>query len=170
MTDRVVTSSKECITDAAIVDNHARLVKKGTLLMSFKLTIGKLAFAGKDLFTNEAIAAFTIKEQYKDSLLSEFLYWALHAIPLEKDATLAVKGKTLNKKKMAVIPIPLPDIVEQRRIVARIEALLAEVREMRKLHDEITADANKLMDAVRSEAFYRGKPLPAEWEYRSLEV
>ncbi|RMH10394.1 MAG: restriction endonuclease subunit S, partial [Gammaproteobacteria bacterium] len=75
----------------------------------------------------------------------------------------------------ADIPIPYPEepersLAEQRRIVARIEALLAEVREMRKLHDEITADANKLMDAVRSEAFYRGKPLPAEWEYRSLEV
>jgi type I restriction enzyme, S subunit len=58
----------------------------------------------------------------------------------------------------ADVPVPFPldparSLVEQRRIVARIEALLAEVREMRKLHDEITADANKLMRAAFRDIF-----------------
>ena len=56
------------------------------------------------------------------------------------------------------LPVPYSDepersLAEQRRIVARIEALLAEVREMRKLHDEITADADNLLNAFLRETF-----------------
>ena len=56
--DKTVVDSKEYVSDkgAAI----CKLVPKGTLLVSFKLTLGRLAFAGRDVFTNEAIAALTI--------------------------------------------------------------------------------------------------------------
>lgn len=48
---------------------------------------------------------------------------------------------------------PERSLAEQQRIVARIEALLAEVREMRELHEEITADADAFMNAVLREMF-----------------
>ena len=56
--DNVVVDSKEYLSDngAAI----SKIVRKGTLLASFKLTLGRLAFAGRELFTNEAIAALNI--------------------------------------------------------------------------------------------------------------
>ena len=165
MTDRVVCTSKEHITDLAIADGQARLVKEGTLLMSFKLTIGKLAFAGKDLYTNEAIAALTINDEFQEKLLPDFLYWALQAVPLETDATLAVKGKTLNKKSMKLIPVPLPHIAEQRRIVARIEALLAEVREMRKLQGGLAEDTKQFMNACIQEVF---SPQNSHWHTDKL--
>lgn len=56
------------------------------------------------------------------------------------------------------IPIPYPNdptrsLAEQRRIVERLEALLGEVREMRKLQAEIEADVGRLMDSVLAEVF-----------------
>ncbi|MFN8439656.1 MAG: restriction endonuclease subunit S [Caldilineaceae bacterium] len=56
------------------------------------------------------------------------------------------------------IPLPYPDdptrsLAEQRRIVARIEALFAELRECRHLHGEIVKDTGRLMDAVLAEVF-----------------
>jgi type I restriction enzyme, S subunit len=153
MASRVISSSKEQVTDKAIEDNRVVLIPKGSLLMSFKLTIGKLAFAGKDLFTNEAIVALNLKPQYQAMIEPDYLYWVLQAVPLEKDAIFAVKGRTLNTDKLKRIEMPIPELTEQRRIVARIEALLAEVREMRALHDEIAADGNRLMGACIQEVF-----------------
>ena len=56
------------------------------------------------------------------------------------------------------IPIPFPDdpvrsLPTQQRIVARIEALFAELRECRKLHQAVVEDTNRLMEAVRNELF-----------------
>ncbi len=58
----------------------------------------------------------------------------------------------------ALLPLPYPDdpprsTAEQRRIVARIEALFAELGECRRLHGEIVADTGRLMDAVLREKF-----------------
>lgn len=56
------------------------------------------------------------------------------------------------------IPIPYPEnpvlsLIEQRRIVARIEALFAELREGQIIHQAIVADTNRLMDAVLADLF-----------------
>lgn len=153
MNSRVIVDSERTVTEQAVEEGKVRLVKKGTLLMSFKLTIGKLAFAGKDLFTNEAIAALVIKDEYNGNIDPEYLYWALQAIPLEEDAALAVKGKTINQTTMAAIRLPLPTLAEQRRIVARLEALLGEVREMRALVEAMRADAEQLEQSILAQAF-----------------
>ena len=57
------------------------------------------------------------------------------------------------------IPIPYPDdparsLETQRRIVARIEALFAELREARRLHAEIVADTGRMMEAARHQMFF----------------
>ncbi len=70
----------------------------------------------------------------------------------------------------SLIPIPYPDdpkrsLDVQRRIVARIEALLAEVREMRKLHAEITADTTQFMNACIQEIFGQQNSL---WKTENL--
>lgn len=57
-----------------------------------------------------------------------------------------------------VLPIPYPDdparsLETQRRIVARIEALFAELREARRLHAEIVADTGRVMEAALREVF-----------------
>jgi type I restriction enzyme S subunit len=58
-----------------------------------------------------------------------------------------------NNSKLAEVSIPLPPLEAQRRIVARLDALLAEVAEARRLHAAIVADTGRVMEAVRHEAF-----------------
>jgi type I restriction enzyme S subunit len=75
------------------------------LLVSFKLTLGRLAFAGVDLRTNEAIAALNIKKE--DEIIKEYLYHYLTFFDWDKLASgdVKVKGKTLNKTKLKEITI-----------------------------------------------------------------
>ena len=120
MTDRLVYPSREGVTQAAIDEGKARLVPAGTLLMSFKLTIGRVGFAKTDLFPNEAIVAI----EPDASLASpEFLYYLLGSQDLTGGSNRAAKGATLNSKSLAAIKVLLPSIGEQRRIVNLIESV-----------------------------------------------
>jgi len=111
--DNIVSDSKEYISDKGA--EICKVVKSGTLLVSFKLTLGRLAFAGRDLFTNEAIAALTIKNEKE--LSKEFLYHCLNYFDWNSatDGDIKIKGRTLNKEKLKEIPIPLPPLPEQQR-------------------------------------------------------
>jgi type I restriction enzyme S subunit len=107
--------TKERISEDAVRECGGRLVPPGTLVMSFKLSVGKLGFVRTAMFTNEAIAALPLRERKRIDL--RFLFRALQAARLTDDADRAVKGLTLNSEKLARIPIRYPDdIAEQRRI------------------------------------------------------
>lgn len=76
---RIIKATRERITQAGAEKSGSKLVPHGTLLLSFKLSLGKRAFAGCDLFTNEAIAALQVLDQqvadraYLYSLLSKII-------------------------------------------------------------------------------------------------
>lgn len=117
---KTVSDSKEYITDEAA--EKFAIVPQGTLLVSFKLTLGRLAYAGRNLRTNEAIAALHNDE---DEVLNDYLYHYLSRFDWNNYAAAdqKVKGLTLNKAKLAEIPIEYPEsLEEQQRIVARLDA------------------------------------------------
>lgn len=67
-------------------------------------------------------------------------------------------GFSVSELAKVDIPIPYPDdptrsLETQRRIIARIEALFAELRKCRKLHQAVVEDTNRLMDSVLAEVF-----------------
>lgn len=125
LNSRSIADSKEYITDKGA--SLFKPVKAGTLLMSFKLSIGKLAYANCDLYTNEAIVALPIKDNKK--IIKEFLYYFLQYYDWDKETEndVKLKGKTLNKAKLNEIKIPLPSLPTQQKIVAKLDAIFTEI-------------------------------------------
>lgn len=122
---RYIWDSKEYVSkDGA---NLVKPVPKNTLVMSFKLSIGKLAFTQCELRTNEAIAALSVKDEMLIS--KEYLYHYLSSFNWDviagKDEK--VKGKTLNKKKLNELKITFPPLAEQQRIVEKLDGAFAEI-------------------------------------------
>lgn len=158
---KTIYETKEQITIQAVKEARCKLVSKGTLLFSFKLTIGKMAFAGCDLYTNEAIAAFVIKDSTK--LKSDYLYYALKAAKFV-GANDAAMGKTLNSKSLAEIQISLPSINDQVRIaylLGKVEGLIAQRKQQLQQLDE-------LLKSVFLEMF--GDPVRNEKEWDKPEL
>jgi type I restriction enzyme S subunit len=132
---KVLSESKEEIT--ALATEGMSLVQAGTLLMSFKLSIGRLAFAGCDLYTNEAICGFSLLQAN-----AEFLYYALQRTDFSLYGKQAVKGYTLNKQSLKLVEVKLPEPEEQEAIasilsdmdaeLAALEARRAKTRELKQ--------------------------------------
>jgi type I restriction enzyme S subunit len=134
-----LVQTKELITDAAVAECGGKLIPSETLVMSFKLSVGKLGFVRTPMYTNEAIAALPIRRGKR--LDSRFLYRALQAIRLSDGADRAVMGLTLNMEKLARVPVRYPDDpAEQRRIadiLDKADAIRRKRKEAIALTDEI---------------------------------
>jgi type I restriction enzyme S subunit len=116
----VVKDTKERITQQALNECGVRVHSAGTLIMSFKLTIGKLAILGSSMATNEAIAA--LKPINAGVIDQRFLYHYLSQSNFDNLVDRAAKGQTLNKAKLSRISIKFPrDLNQQRRIAAILD-------------------------------------------------
>ena len=111
--DKFITKTKEEITSMAISACNMKSVPKNTVVMSFKLSIGKTAILKEDMYTNEAIANFPIKN---NSLIPEYLYYAIKTLNFN-NTDRAVMGATLNKAKLNELRIPYCEINKQKEIV-----------------------------------------------------
>lgn len=138
-----IFDSNEHITDEAILASNIRQVKKGTVIMSFKLTVGKCAIAGKDLYTNEAIIAFNLKEGYE--IIPNFLYYYLQGYKWE-GANKAVMGLTLNKATISKHKIAFPPLSTQQSIVSELD----------KINELISLKKSQLedLDSLAQSIFY----------------
>lgn len=159
--DKEIADSNEHITNLAVCDTKIRKVKRGTVIMSFKLTVGKCGIAATDLYTNEAIMAFNPKESF--DINSSFLYYYLqcyHWVGSNK----AVMGITLNKATISKQYISLPPKSTQLAIVSELD----KINELIRLKKEQLKDFDNLAQSLFYEMF--GDPVENEkgWEVKKL--
>ncbi|MDA3076823.1 restriction endonuclease subunit S [Campylobacter sp. JMF_04 NA10] len=146
MNNNIIYDTKEKITDLAIENSNVKLIKKGTTLISFKLSIGKTAIAGQDLYTNEAIAGLIIKDEFKHEILDNFIFCLFtYFIKLDKDNFNAF-GKSLNSKDLQNIKIPLPPLEVQEKIVAEFEKIENEISIRKEKLESLKGAYSEILD------------------------
>lgn len=117
----IVRTTARTITADAVKEVFRKpIIPAGTLLMSFKLTIGKIALLGIEAYHNEAIISLTPAA----NVSRDYLFRVLPLRAIGGESRDAIMGATLNSQSLARILIPLPPLAEQRRIVARLEELM----------------------------------------------
>lgn len=114
----LVQNTKERISeDASKV--FGAIVPKGTLLMSFKLTVGRTAFLNINAFHNEAIISIFPYEA--PEVMKQYLFYTLPLLSNMGDSKDAIKGKTLNTTSINNLLIPVPPVAEQEAIINKIK-------------------------------------------------
>jgi type I restriction enzyme S subunit len=156
------------------------LQPKGTILLSFKLSFGRVGIAGLPLYTNEAIAGLRSKR-----ICHEYLYQGLQQWDLLQGVDQAIKGATLNKEKLRRIEFNFPEshceqfkIAEVLSTVERaIEQTEVLIAKQKRLKDGLVTDLlTRGIDptgALRSEETHEFKDspigrIPAEWSCEVL--
>lgn len=113
---RYTGDTSEYITDYAIADSGIKPVPKGTIIMSFKLSIGRTAITSEDIYTNEAIMAFADFDEKKFNI--DFLHFLVANKNWLLGAKQAVKGQTLNKESIGNAKIIIPPIEMQEQFAS----------------------------------------------------
>lgn len=111
MSDKYIYEGNKGVSSAG--EGKHKKVNEDTLIMSFKLTLGKLAIVKTPIYTNEAICHFEWKT---DQIKTEYMYYYLSFINIESFGAQAVKGITLNNDSINSIVIKLPEFLEQNKI------------------------------------------------------
>ena len=128
----------------------------GTLLMSFKLTVGKVSILGIDAYHNEAIISIYpfINDE---NIMRDYLFFILPLISQYGNIKSAIKGNTLNSDSLDLLYIPLPPIEEQKRIVNKLNQLMPLIEEYEekenKLNELDKKFPERLKKSILKEAF-----------------
>ena len=119
---RTITNTAKRITQKAVAEVfRGDPVSAGTMIMSFKLTLGKISKLGVDAYHNEAI----ISLRPYAGICEDYVFNFLPGRASAGNSKAAIKGNTLNSESLAALLIPLPSTAEQHRIVAKVDELMA---------------------------------------------
>ena len=148
MHQRLITGSAEQISDLGIKKSNVKLQQPGTVLLSFKLSIGRVAIAAVPLFTNEAIAGLS-----PTGLTRDFLFQGLQGWDLLQGMDQAIKGATLNKQKLQKILVEYPESVREQ---ARIAEVLSMMDRAIEETEQLIAKQQRIKTGLMQELLTRG--------------
>ena len=159
---QIAFDSKEYISNEGA--SLCKIVPQGTMMMSFKLSIGRVAFAGCDLYTNEAIASFV---NLSSEINQRYLYYYLTFFDWEAatEGEEKVKGKTLNKAKLKELPVFFPPLPEQKRLVAKLDLAFGELARARGLLERGLVLAGELYTSSIENLLQRKQ----QWKYLPMK-
>ena len=160
---KYVEDTKEKISASAVQESGIKSVPANTVIMSFKLSLGKTAITQEPVYTNEAIMAFIPTGKY--TVLPDYFYYLLSAKDWTKGTNRAVMGATLNKATLGAVSVTVPPLNEQRKIVM----ILDKVSDLLAKHHQQLDKLDELVKSRFIEMFGDCIDNPKGWKTKCLE-
>ena len=120
--EKYISKTKEYLSEDAIKDSGIRVIPANTVIMSFKLSIGKTAITAEDMYSNEAIMAF--HDKHVVEIMPEYIFYMFKYKNWDEGSNKAVMGKTLNKATLSEVTVEICSIEQQRKIVGILDKLM----------------------------------------------
>ena len=154
---KYISSTSRTITAEGVKDAHLQLLPSGTVLLSSRAPIGKVAITTAPMYCNQGFKNLVCSE----SLYNQYAYWFLyHNTEYLNSLGTGATFKEISKRVVEQIPIPVPPREEQERIVAELDCLSAVIEKKKQQLKEL--------DALAQSIFYQmfGNPITNEkgWE------
>ena len=161
-TGKYISETKELLSQKAIDESGIAVIPTNTVVMSFKLSIGKTAITSEDMYSNEAIMSF--HDRHVTELLPEYIYYLLLAQRWDEGANKAVMGMTQNKATLSNRKVKIHSIIAQKSIVERLDKLQKLIDDRKTQLDELET----LIKARFVEMF--GDPLAGteKWSFQTV--
>lgn len=112
--EKMIYSTSEKIVEEAVEKFRIPLIPANTVILSFKLTVGRVAITSKDMISNEAIAQLNIKKE--EAVDTNYLYYYLKNFDFSSLGSTSSIATAINSRMLRDIPILLPDIKKQKKI------------------------------------------------------
>ena len=146
MKQRFIINTTEKITDEAIKNSSAKLLPRGTILISIFATLGEVAILEKEATTNQAIAGLIPDNNKIDT---KYLYYILkNKKQYIESLGRGIAQKNINLSILRKIQIPLPSLTEQRKIVKILEEKDKEVRDLYMKAKRIMNEQRDILEKI----------------------
>ncbi len=140
-----ISKTKRAITQKGLRNSSAKLLPKGTILVSSRATIGRIGIAGCEIATNQGFKNIIV-DKNNDSI------FVAHLLNCKTDEmkNLASGGtfKEISKTSISKIKIPLPSLKIQKQIVAEVEEEEKIIQANKKLIDIMERKIEKVIESV----------------------
>lgn len=138
--------SKEDLTADAIIRHNMKVVPKGTILVSFKLTVGRVVITSSDMCTNEAIAHFHID----NDLDRAYTYCYLKNFEYDSLGNTSSISKAINSKIIKSMPFIMPSggILGQFSMI--VQPILDQIELKQKIIFRLTEARDRLLPKLMS--------------------
>jgi type I restriction enzyme S subunit len=120
------SQTSEFLTHEAVEKFNVRVVPDNTVLMSFKLTVGRVALTDGEMTTNEAIAHFKLNEN--PPVTSEFIYLYLKQFDFSSLSSTSSIAEAVNSKTVREIPILVPSMRVVAAFMASVIPIFAQIK------------------------------------------
>jgi type I restriction enzyme S subunit len=142
------------------------LVRNGDLLIGMDGIFRCVEWSGGEAGLNQRVCKIIPNESCLDR---RFLAFGLNGyLKAIEEATSSVTVGHLSSRDILRIPFPLPPLAEQRRIVAKLEALLGKVDDCRKRFDKVPVLLKRFRQSVLAVAC-SGR-LTADWRSNNSDI
>ena len=160
---KYISNTKETLSDSAVAESGIKRIPANTVIMSFKLSLGKVAITEKAMYSNEAIMAFIDKGVKKIS--PEYLYYLLRSKDWSKGTNKAVMGATLNKATLSTTKIQLHEYDNQLEIVNMLNRVSSSI----ELRQQQLTKLDELVKARFVEMFGTYPDNPFGWNTGKIQ-
>jgi type I restriction enzyme, S subunit len=149
-----ICDTREKITQLGVSESNAKIYPPKTVLIAMigqGKTRGQCAILECHAATNQNVAGIHV---YETNHLPEYVYWWLRSRYLEsRISETGTAQPALSGERVKQMPIPLPPLDEQWRIVAYLDGLQAKVNALRELQVESGKELSALMPSILDKAF-----------------
>ncbi|MBR5803991.1 MAG: restriction endonuclease subunit S [Bacteroidaceae bacterium] len=158
---KYVYSTSRTITDEGVRSAHLQMLPIGTVLLSSRAPIGKVAITKVPMYCNQGFKNLICKNE----VINEYVYWFLsHSTNYLNSLGTGATFKEISKKVVEQVSIPVPPLPEQEKIVAELDCLSGIIEKKKQQLKEL--------DALAQSIFYEmfGDPVTNEkgWEVKKL--
>lgn len=162
----IISQSKEKITKLGLEKSSAKLIPKNSVLLTSRASIGYVAIAGINLTTNQGFASFITHDIIYNFFLA---YWLSNNKKLLESNARGTTFKEISKSTIRELPIFIPPINEQKRIVTKIEELFSVVEKNEKIVDQLLIQCVQMKKSILKQAF-EGKLVPQDPNDEPAEI
>ena len=141
-----ISKSSEQLTQEAVDKFNIRVIPDNTVLLSFKLTVGRIAITHGEMTTNEAIAHFKTDKPY----INEYLYCYLKDFNYQTMGSTSSIATAVNSKIIKAMPFIVPTDDEIARFHAVAGPVFAHILNNQLENDSLTAIRDTLLPKLMS--------------------
>ncbi|MRF60913.1 restriction endonuclease subunit S [Citrobacter portucalensis] len=150
--EKFISSTAKFISDQAAKEASMEITPKGSLLYSFKLSVGSISFADCDLYTNEAIASFIDEAK----LPLSYLYYTLPTFIIENASTNIYGAKILNQELIKSSHLLVPNSDEADKIATFLDHETTKIDNLINKQQQLIKLLKEKRQAVISHAVTKG--------------